>query len=368
MEPRTVMHVSMPTSEGVAAVVLTYVRDQVARGWSVVVVCPTDGWLAPAAAAAGARVLAWQARRAPGLTTPRETRRLAALIAQSRPDLVHLHSSKAGLAGRLAVRGSRPTVFQPHAWSFLAVAGPLRLATLAWERHAVRWTHGFVLVSRAERVAGHAAGVLGPTWVVPNGVDLLALSPAGSSERADARAQLGLGDEPLAVCVGRLSLQKGQDLLLDAWPEVRRALPTATLALVGGGPERAGLEQRAVPGVLIPGDRRDVPDWLAAANVVVAPSRWEGMALVPIEAMARARCVIATDVAGAAEALPAAAGTIVAVGDTAMLARAIIERLTDLRGSDQAGLIGRQHVMAHHDAAFSAAAIVSVYDSLWTPS
>ena len=70
-----------------------------------------------------------------------EARALAGLIGSLAPDLVHLHSSKAGLAGRLALRGRRTTVFQPHAWSFEAVHGAVRAAGIAWERLAARWTH-----------------------------------------------------------------------------------------------------------------------------------------------------------------------------------------------------------------------------------
>ena len=169
-----VLHVSMATTEGVPVVLMSYVRDQVARGWEVVVACPSTGWLASTAAAAGARVLDWEARRSPGPATIGETRRLRALVDDVAPDLVHLHSSKAGLAGRLAVRGRVPTVFQPHAWSFHAVTGPVRRATVAWERAGARWTAAFVYVSKAEQDEGAQVGIRGRAWVIPNGVDLVA--------------------------------------------------------------------------------------------------------------------------------------------------------------------------------------------------
>ncbi|NEA48622.1 glycosyltransferase, partial [Streptomyces sp. SID10815] len=68
-----------------------------------------------------------------------------------RPDLVHAHSAKAGLAGRLAVRGRIPTVFQPHAWSFEAVGGATAALALRWERWGTRWAARTVCVSEAER-------------------------------------------------------------------------------------------------------------------------------------------------------------------------------------------------------------------------
>jgi glycosyltransferase involved in cell wall biosynthesis len=359
-----VLHVSWPTTEGVAVVLASYVRDQVARRWDVAVACPSGGWLATTAQDAGARVLPWAATRSPGPATLGETRRLATLVDELAPDLVHLHSSKAGLAGRLAVRGRIPTVFQPHAWSFHAVTGPMRRATVVWERTAVRWTAGFVYVSRAEQDEAARVGIRGRGWVIPNGVDLSRLTPADDTARADARERLGLPPGPLAVCVGRLYTQKGQHDLLDVWPAVRRIVPDASLVLVGGGPDEDALAVRAVAGVRLVGDRPDVSDWLAAANVVVAPSRWEGMALAPIEAMARARYVIATDVAGMREALPPDASTMVPVRAPAALAAALADRLADPEGTDAAGRVARRHVEREHDGAAAAAEVVRAYEAL----
>ena len=100
---------------------------------------------------------------------PSETRRLRRIVEGVDPDVVHLHSSKAGMAGRLAVRGRRPTIFQPHAWSFDAVRGPVRAASLAWERFAQRWTTELVCVSLSERVAGERHGISAPVTLALNG-------------------------------------------------------------------------------------------------------------------------------------------------------------------------------------------------------
>src|SRR6266545_7121924 len=323
--PLSILHVSQPSDGGVAGYVAEVAADQARRGWQVKVACPGYGQLADVVAATGARHVRWTAKRAPGPGSLLDALRLRRILDEDRPDLVHLHSSKAGLAGRLAIRGRRPTVFQPHAWSFFAVTGPMRAAAVRWERFASRWTHGLVCVSEGERDAGAAHGVRAPTWVVPNGVDCAAWQPATVADRAAARARLGVADAPHAVCVGRLCTQKGQADLLGAWATVRSALPGAQLSLVGDGPDRASLAPAAdsMPGVRLVGERSDVADWLAAADVVVVPSRWEGMALVTLEAMARARSVVATDVAGTRDAVPAAAGAIVAVGDGAALAREV---------------------------------------------
>lgn len=271
----------------------------------MLVACPRGGRLAEEAAAVGALVRDWSADRSPGPATAAEAWRLRRIVRAAVPDVVHLHSAKAGLAGRLAVRGAVPTVFQPHAWSFAAVDGPMAAATLRWERFATRWAHRLLCVSVQERADGVAAGVHADWAVVPNGVDVRHYAPA---DRRAARIALGLDlDAPLAVCVGRLCRQKGQDVLLAAWPEVLRRVPRARLALVGGGPEQQRMaetvRESAEPcRVRLVGDVPDPRPWLAAADLVVLPSRWEGMALAPLEAMAAARPVLLTDVPGAGSA------------------------------------------------------------------
>ncbi|GMA21114.1 glycosyltransferase [Arsenicicoccus piscis] len=326
-----VLHVSQPTEAGVPNVALALVADQVARGFEVTVACPTDeGYLAARAAEAGATVRHWAATRSPGPSSLAEARSLAAIVADVDPDVVHLHASKAGLAGRLAVRGRRPTIFMPHAWSFEAVTGPVARASALWERLATRWTDLTLCVSEQERRTGAAARCLARrTVVVPNGVDTDRWVPR---DRETARAELGIGPVPLAVVVGRLARQKGQDVAIAAWPAVLEHLPGAQLVLVGDGPDRPALAaQVGMAGLddsvrLVPGG--DPTPWFAAADVVVLPSRWEGMPLVVLEAMAGGRSVVCSDVAGMSEALGAST-PVVTPDDPAALADALVVRLTD---------------------------------------
>lgn len=384
----TVLHMAQPVEGGVARVVVDLVRAQVRDGADVVVCCPGpvprpagDGRgefrgsgaaalapdaLGPAAAAAGARVVRWQARRAPGPWLAGEVAAATAAVRQVRPDLVHLHSSKAGLAGRLALRGTLPTVFQPHAWSFDAAGAATARAARAWERYAARWADRVLCVSDAERRAGHEAGVRTHWAVVRNGVDLARFTPA--ADRAAVRAALpALSDAgpgtPLVVCVGRLCPQKGQDVLLRAWPAVAAALPAARLVLVGDGPDRTRLMAGAPPGVLLAGAARDTVPWYQAADVVVLPSRWEGMALAPLEAMACGRPVVASDVSGAREALhPADADTcLVPPGDPAALAAALLRLLGNIPLRIGTASRALAHARARHDVARTASGVAALY-------
>ncbi len=329
-----------------ARVVALLAADQVERGWRVAVASP-PGRLGDEVAAAGATWMTWPARRSPGPATLAEIARLRKVVSSVQPDIVHLHSSKAGLAGRLALRGRVPTMFEPHAWSFHAVGGVVGRATVAWERAAARWTSSIVCVSDAEREEGLRIGIDARFDVIPNGVDVGRLLAAGPAERAAARARLDLApDEPLAVCVGRLSTQKGQDVLLRAWPHVRGVFPAARLVLVGDGPMRAQLERNLPAGATLLGHREDVDEWLAAADVVVMPSRWEGMSLALLEAMARGRSVVAADVAGARDALGRDSGAVVPVADPDELAAAIRARFGDASLTAAEGAANRAAVEA----------------------
>ncbi|MCE7000468.1 glycosyltransferase [Saccharothrix sp. S26] len=349
---------SQPVTAGVAAVVLDLARAQRDLGWTVTVACP-PGPLAERARDLGVDVRTWHARRHPGIATAGEVVRLRRVLRDVDPDVVHLHSSKAGLVGRLVVRGRRPTLFQPHMWSFQSAGGAVGRAARLWERKGARWTHQLVCVSDDELAAGRAAGVRGPAEVVCNGVDIDRFRP---DDRAAARRRLGLPDVPTAVCVGRLVPYKGQDQLLAAWPSVRAQVPDARLVLVGDGP-MAQRWRGEDDSVLWWGHDDAVADFYAAADVVVLPSRSEGMALVPLEAMACGRSVVAFDVSGVRQSV-GEAGAVLAAGDVEGLAEAVAVRLADPSAADLEGAHGRRRVELLFDRRQVADQIATLVDKL----
>ncbi|UGY90539.1 glycosyltransferase [Streptomyces gobiensis] len=373
--PLTVLHIAQPVDGGVARVVTELVRAQTAQRTRVLVACPPGGVLSESAASAGAEVHPWRASRAPGPALPAEARRVARLIQRTAPDLVHAHSAKAGLAVRLAVRGRIPTVFQPHAWSFEALGGVTAGLALRWERFAARWAARVVCVSEAERRRGQLSGVAARWAVIRNGVDLGRFRPAdpwaGASARERARARLpaleGLPSQgPLVVCVGRLCPQKGQDVLLRAWPEVTARIPGARLALVGAGPDRDALLSAAPAQVLFAGAAEDTVPWYQAADLVVLPSRWEGMALAPLEAMACGRPVVVSDVSGARESLHPAQrpACLVPPAEPPALARALTHLLMNPQLRDRLGRQAQEHVRTTYDVRRTAAAVSELYREL----
>ncbi|GAA2435352.1 glycosyltransferase [Actinomadura vinacea] len=346
-----VLHVSQPTDGGVAVYVAQAAADQARRGWDVAVACPEtrvgrDG-LPARLAESGVPHIPWNAGRSPGPRTLDEARALRWIVRYFAPDVLHLHSAKAGLAGRLLrPAGTRrpATIFQPHGWSWLAATGAGAAAALRWERHAARRrTDALVCVGSGELRLGEDAGVRGPYRLVRNGVDRSLFTPAGDAERRAARAALGLpADAPLAVCVGRLTRQKGQDVLLAAWPAVRERCPRALLALVGDGDDLPRLRRAAdgLPGVLFVPPMPDTRAWLAAAHLVVLPSRWEGLPLVALEALARGRSLVCSDVPGLAEVLPYGAGALVPPEEPGALAAELVSRLARPEDVDAEGRAG----------------------------
>ncbi|MGW2958080.1 glycosyltransferase [Streptomyces sp. NPDC001220] len=357
---RRVLHLAQPVEGGVARVVLDLTKAQLTAGLRVTVACP-GGELAEAARELGAEVRGWRADRSPGAGLRDEVRRLGRLLDEVRPELVHAHSAKAGLAGRLAVRGRVPTLFQPHAWSFEAVGGATAALALRWERWGARWAHRVVCVSEAERATGVRAGIRARYAVVPNGIDTAHFTPGAPD--TPGRSAPGA---PLVVCVGRLCPQKGQDVLLRAWPEVLRRVPGARLALVGDGPDREALRRLAPDSVEFAGAVTDVRPWYRAADLVVLPSRWEGMALAPLEAMACGRPVLVTDVDGARESLPPGYGAHgpVPPGRPGALAGAVAALLLDPELRASLGDRGRRHVQSTHDVRRTAEAVAELYREL----
>ncbi|MFI6287049.1 glycosyltransferase family 4 protein [Streptomyces sp. NPDC051018] len=383
----TIFHLVQPVEGGVARVVTDLVRAQVAEGLRAVVACPPGGELADRAAEAGARVHTWPAVRAPGPRLAREVFTASRLIRRCRPHLVHAHSAKAGLVARLAVRGRVPTVFQPHAWSFDAVEGRAAGLALSWERYGTRWSTRTLCVSETERRAGERAGISARWAVIRNGVDLGHFAPgyapgtgtgtgtgsdtgpAGERERARAAlpqlAEVPPG-APLVLCVGRLCRQKGQDVLLAAWPRVLADVTGARLLLVGDGPDREHLTHLAPPGVLFAGAQPDIRPWLRAADLVVLPSRWEGMALAPLEAMAVGRPVVLTDVSGARESLPPGHEdhSLVPPDDPDALAAALTALLARPGLRARLGREAGTHMRATCDVRKTAAAVSGLYQDL----
>jgi glycosyltransferase involved in cell wall biosynthesis len=237
-------------------------------------------------------------------------RRLASLLRTLQPDIVHTHSSKAGVLGRLAsvATGIGSRVHTPHTFAFLfeAMFGALKRRLFREiEAGLAGHTQALVAVSHSEARTFIESGVVSRERVriVENGIDA---GPWAVAEPID-RAALGLREgAPLALVVGLLNKAKGQDLAIEML--TRPGLEHLQLAIAGPGEDQVALEQQAralgvAERVRLLGYRDDVPALMRAADFLLLSSRWEGMPYVVLEALAASRPVVATPVDGALDIL-----------------------------------------------------------------
>lgn len=153
-----------------------------------------------------------------------------------------------------------------------------------------------------------------------------------AADIAAALADIGADGRPVVLAVARLAPQKGLDVLIDAAAQWRDRDPQPRMVIAGDGPLASDLRTRASQAgadVALLGGRDDVPALLAAADVVVVPSRWEARALVIQEAMRSGRPIVATRVGGTAELTGADGALLVPPDDAAALARAVTAVLDD---------------------------------------
>ena len=330
--------------DGVAVCVRDLVQAAVDCGYEVTVACPSTGDLAGWVRERGAAWERLEMRRSPHPGDVLAVRRIRRLARAS--DLVHLHSSKAGATGRLALaslgRSRPPSVFTPHGWSWL-VGGWLAPAYRLIEWIMIPVTTAVVTVSDEERSVGQV--VLGSRAarieVIQNGVDLSRFRPLGPVASRP--------EQPLVVCVGRLCHQRAPDVAVAALALMRT--PDVRLRLVGEGKDRAAIENQVsalglTGRVELVGSRPDPAPDLRAADVVVVPSRYDAMALVLLEAMACGAAVVATRVAGSS-ALEGA-GQLVPVEDTKALAKAVDALLADPDQSRSLGLAARKRAVENY--------------------
>lgn len=296
----------------------------VGRGVTVRVCGPaaTDALFGFAAAGASFRPveIAASARPVRAALAVRALRRAVAGV-----DVVHVHGLRAGLLAGVALTGRRPPYVVSWHNAVLATGPAGRAATLA-ERLVARKAD--VSLAASADLAARVAR-LGGRDVRPLDVAAPALAPPRRTP-GQVRAELGADGRPLLLCVARLHPQKGLDTLVAAAAAWRAREPVPLTVIAGSGPLepvlRAQVEAAGLPVRLI-GRRTDVADLLAAADVVVLPSRWEARALAAQEALRAGRPLVATAVGGL-PALLGNAAVLVPPDDPAALAAAV-SRLLD---------------------------------------
>ena len=279
--------------------------------------------------------------------------RLRRLLTAMAPDVVHAHGMRAGALAAMALRPwSRPpqtSAGQPTGRSAASGRGPALVVTAhnapppgaaagvifgLLERIVARRADAVLCVSpdlsaRMSRLGARAVS----RAIVPAPATQPARLPVPEADAgADSGRPQGLGAaaRPLVLAAGRLTAQKGLETLIEAAACWRDRVPVPLVAIAGTGPLAGALDAtaRAVGAdVTFLGWRDDVPALLAAADVFVLPSRWEGQPLILQEALRAGRPVVATDVGGVRDLTGSNGALLVQPGDAAALAAAVLSVL-----------------------------------------
>jgi glycosyltransferase involved in cell wall biosynthesis len=277
-------------------------------------------------------------------------------VRTTRPDVLYVHSVTAALVARLAAPRT-PLLVTVH-----GIASETE-GRAAWILRLVRARVTAVSEQTADGLRRHG---IRKVDVLPPGVDIGALQAAtllparGSSIiEAEREARVGPPDAPVAgrprfACVARQEPEKGVDVLIEAFPRVVQAFPGAVLAVIGLGTQMPANKAAAVAGgarerIEFCGVLTNPAPAIADADVIVLPSRREGLPVVVLEAFALARPVVASNVGGTpAVVRDGDTGWLVPPEDPEALAAALIEAATDLdearaRGARGAALVAEQY-------------------------
>ena len=285
-------------------------------------------------------------------------------------DVVHTHMFGSNVWGTVLGRlsGVPVVVAHEHTWSFQG--RPLRRFL---DRELVaRWADVFVAVSGEDRRKMIEVEGVDPAKIrlIPNGIP----SPANGAV-ADVRAELGI--EPGAPVLGvvcELRAQKALEVLFEAAALLLAEFPTLKVLVAGDGPERARLEEGArrlgvANTVLFLGIRRDVPAVLAAVDVAVLSSDYEGSPLSVMEYMAAAKPVVSTRVGGVPELVKDDVhGLLVEPRDPEALAEAVARLLRDPALAKRLGAVGRKRQQREFSLEAMVRRIEDLYEELWLAS
>lgn len=304
---------------------------------------------------------------------------LTRIIKQGNFSIVHTHSSKAGILGRLAARraGAPIIIHTVHGWSFHNyMPSATRYLYILLERWMARFTHALVVVTTKDIEKGLSAGIGRPEQyhLIRSAIPLEEFDPA-RFDRIAIRRELGLPQEaPVVGTIGRFSPQKNPLDWVRVAAIVARALPETRFLLVGDGPLRPqveaalnqeGLAKRAI----LTGLRRDTPRLLAAMDVFMLTSLWEGLPRTIPEAQAMGLPVVANRADGTTEAIrDSVSGFLCRPGDLQGMAQHVLSLVNNPVLRAEMGARGRSDALADFDLQLMLEKIGDLYEQLRTAS
>jgi glycosyltransferase involved in cell wall biosynthesis len=354
--PRLVLHTEASLGLGGQEIrILSEVRWLLDHGWDALIACRPESRLLAEARAAGAPVAAVAMR---GTLDVAALLRLRALMRSRGVALVHTHSSVDSWLATVAARSlGRPVVRGRH------VTIPIR------RRRALVYRLAHHVITTGEAVAAQvrAAGVPAERIsAISAGVDTGRFH--GGVSGKSVREELGLADVPVVGLVANVRGSKGHAVFLEAAREVLGSRPHARFLIVGDGVgfddvRRRVREMGLEASVIMTGFRRDIPEVMAALDVLVLPSiRSEATSQVVPQALAVGTPVVAAATGGLPEIVrDGETGRLIAPGDASALARAVLSLLDDPERAREMALAGQALVRARYSADASMTATTNVY-------
>jgi L-malate glycosyltransferase len=322
----------------------------------------------------GAEVLLMRLKRADGMLSL--IIKLVNKMSELKPDIVHVQYIAPGLipvlAAKLAgIKTVFATVHQPgrvYGWKekkLLRIAARLCTAFFCNSRAVEEsWFEDSEIFDSNKQYRNRKH------FTIYNAVDIDHIEQTIQTvNRQKLRNNLRINNNPIIGVVGRLRREKGQDILLDAMPEVIKAIPNVMLLVVGDGPDRMSLELRAkslglASNIIWLGqlDYEEVVKFYTIMNVVVVPSRFEGFGLSAAEAIAAGCPIIASAVDGLREIIQhGVTGLLFPVDDTKKLASAMIDLLTHREKSLTIAKKGNDDIRDRFSIEKYASSIISAY-------
>jgi glycosyltransferase involved in cell wall biosynthesis len=369
-EPIKVLRVIARLNVGGPALHVAYLTAGLAdRGYETTLVAGTLAYgeesMASVSEARGVRIETLPAlhREIGPLRDARAILRLARLIREQRPAILHTHTAKAGAVGRIAALlagGARPPIVV-HTFHGHVLRGYFNPVTTFGFRTLERWlariTTALIAVSPEVRddLVKLRVAPASKFAIVRLGIELDERTDVSSAARAETRRQLGIGEAAFVVgWVGRMTAVKRTDDVIRALRGLVDRGVDAYVCLVGDGPDRDHLERYAhelgvVKRCLFVGYQSDVARFYSAIDALVLPSVNEGTPVSVIEALAARRPVVATRVGGTPDVIrDGVDGYLVDVGDTNTLSERLAGLASDPERRARMGSEGHERVLGRY--------------------
>jgi glycosyltransferase involved in cell wall biosynthesis len=374
MKKLKLLHITRPTVFGIYRFLMDLIFHTDREAFEIMVACPADGPLRPELKKRGVRVVPVEMMREIHYTADiKSFFALYNLIKQERPDVVHLHCSKAGFIGRIAAGlvGVPARIYTPNSWYFDEPLPEMKKRFYIFlERFAAYFGHRIVTVTNEEKQEVIKKRIASPDAVttIYDGIDVRFLR---EEDPTALRKRFGIpGKNKVVGMIARLVPQKDPLCFVRLAHEVTKEHADVTFMLIGNGPLRGDVEDLKTElglrnSLILAGEcdiNSELNSFLNLLDISVLTSLYEGLPLTALQSMYLKKPLVITKVRGIDEVIRHGAnGFIVPIGDVASMKNIVTELLTDTSRAKQIGNEAHQTVTER----FTAEQMAKRYEQLY---